>query len=237
MLEWLDRTSFCSQNYLRIGQDSPSDRRLLRLMWHVSCSVHSANDAGHHPYTRGQETNTVASKPISLHSSCTLRLKPSVRRQPRSLCSTLSNASPLLKARLHLFPFGLSNSIFLSDPKTSTISLITGPEHTPYLRINITLGLSTWITLEQTKPNRHFCLTMGVEKIMLRRGNGVDIPKKHDEVSMEYTGSSSNPIAQTQSSTFMQDGFTTTMRQTTKASSESDLFFDLLKFFQRLFFM
>jgi FK506-binding protein 1 len=29
---------------------------------------------------------------------------------------------------------------------------------------------------------------MGVKKIMLRRGNGVDIPKKHDEVSMEYTG-------------------------------------------------
>lgn len=29
---------------------------------------------------------------------------------------------------------------------------------------------------------------MGVKKIMLRRGNGIDIPKKHDEVSMEYTG-------------------------------------------------
>lgn len=30
---------------------------------------------------------------------------------------------------------------------------------------------------------------MGVEKIVLRRGNGNDVPKKHDEVSMEYTGS------------------------------------------------
>jgi hypothetical protein len=29
---------------------------------------------------------------------------------------------------------------------------------------------------------------MGVEKVVLRRGNGCDIPKKHDEVSMEYTG-------------------------------------------------
>jgi hypothetical protein len=29
---------------------------------------------------------------------------------------------------------------------------------------------------------------MGVEKVILRRGNGIDVPKKHDEVSMEYTG-------------------------------------------------
>jgi hypothetical protein len=29
---------------------------------------------------------------------------------------------------------------------------------------------------------------MGVEKLVLQRGNGIDIPKKHDEVSMEYTG-------------------------------------------------
>ncbi|OAL47767.1 peptidyl-prolyl cis-trans isomerase [Pyrenochaeta sp. DS3sAY3a] len=29
---------------------------------------------------------------------------------------------------------------------------------------------------------------MGVEKIVLRSGNGSDYPKKHDEVSMEYTG-------------------------------------------------
>jgi FK506-binding protein 1 len=30
---------------------------------------------------------------------------------------------------------------------------------------------------------------MGVKKVVLRHGNGIDIPKKHDEVSMEYTGS------------------------------------------------
>ncbi|KAF2824343.1 peptidyl-prolyl cis-trans isomerase [Ophiobolus disseminans] len=29
---------------------------------------------------------------------------------------------------------------------------------------------------------------MGVEKTVLRRGNGTDVPKKHDEVAMEYTG-------------------------------------------------
>jgi FK506-binding protein 1 len=29
---------------------------------------------------------------------------------------------------------------------------------------------------------------MGVEKVVLKRGNGCDVPKKHDEVSMEYTG-------------------------------------------------
>ncbi|KAF2637470.1 peptidyl-prolyl cis-trans isomerase [Massarina eburnea CBS 473.64] len=29
---------------------------------------------------------------------------------------------------------------------------------------------------------------MGVEKKILVEGNGVDFPKKHDEVSMEYTG-------------------------------------------------
>ncbi|KAH9868831.1 hypothetical protein J1614_007906 [Plenodomus biglobosus] len=29
---------------------------------------------------------------------------------------------------------------------------------------------------------------MGVEKTIIKPGNGIDIPKKHDEVSMEYTG-------------------------------------------------
>ncbi len=29
---------------------------------------------------------------------------------------------------------------------------------------------------------------MGVEKEVLKSGNGADFPKKHDEVSMEYTG-------------------------------------------------
>lgn len=29
---------------------------------------------------------------------------------------------------------------------------------------------------------------MGVKKNVVRSGNGRDIPKKHDEVAMEYTG-------------------------------------------------
>ncbi|KAF2125158.1 peptidyl-prolyl cis-trans isomerase [Dothidotthia symphoricarpi CBS 119687] len=29
---------------------------------------------------------------------------------------------------------------------------------------------------------------MGVEKVVVKSGNGTDVPKKHDEVSMEYTG-------------------------------------------------
>ncbi|CAN9132213.1 hypothetical protein B0T12DRAFT_481694 [Alternaria alternata] len=29
---------------------------------------------------------------------------------------------------------------------------------------------------------------MGVEKLVIKPGNGIDYPKKHDEVSMEYTG-------------------------------------------------
>jgi FK506-binding protein 1 len=29
---------------------------------------------------------------------------------------------------------------------------------------------------------------MGVEKVLIRPGNGIDYPKKHDEVSVEYTG-------------------------------------------------
>ncbi|KAF2264012.1 peptidyl-prolyl cis-trans isomerase [Lojkania enalia] len=29
---------------------------------------------------------------------------------------------------------------------------------------------------------------MGVEKQIIKPGNGVDVPKKHDEVTMEYTG-------------------------------------------------
>jgi FK506-binding protein 1 len=29
---------------------------------------------------------------------------------------------------------------------------------------------------------------MGVEKVLIKPGNGIDFPRKHDEVSMEYTG-------------------------------------------------
>ena len=29
---------------------------------------------------------------------------------------------------------------------------------------------------------------MGVEKVLVRPGNGTDFPKKNDEVSVEYTG-------------------------------------------------
>jgi hypothetical protein len=38
---------------------------------------------------------------------------------------------------------------------------------------------------------------MGVEKQVLKQGNGVIFPKKHDEVAMEYTGSTalSIPVA------------------------------------------
>ena len=32
---------------------------------------------------------------------------------------------------------------------------------------------------------------MGVEKQVLKPGNGTDFPKKHDEVAMEYTGNCS----------------------------------------------
>jgi FK506-binding protein 1 len=32
-------------------------------------------------------------------------------------------------------------------------------------------------------------LSMGVEKLLIKPGNGIDYPKKHDEVSMEYTTS------------------------------------------------
>jgi FKBP-type peptidyl-prolyl cis-trans isomerase len=33
--------------------------------------------------------------------------------------------------------------------------------------------------------------SMGVEKLVIKPGNGIDYPKKHDEVSMEYTGKTS----------------------------------------------
>lgn len=60
---------------------------------------------------------------------------------------------------------------------------------------------------------------MGVEKAVLRRGNGTDIPKKHDEVAIEYTGSTIFSRAKT-SLTKLQDGSTTTTHQIRKANSE-----------------
>ncbi|KAF9734704.1 peptidyl-prolyl cis-trans isomerase [Paraphaeosphaeria minitans] len=35
---------------------------------------------------------------------------------------------------------------------------------------------------------------MGVEKQVINEGDGVTFPKKHDEVAMEYTGSTASPI-------------------------------------------
>jgi hypothetical protein len=60
---------------------------------------------------------------------------------------------------------------------------------------------------------------MGVEKIMLKPGDGVTTPKKHDEVSMEYTGS---PTISSPSSslTHIQAGSTTSMHQTRRAIGE-----------------
>ena len=41
---------------------------------------------------------------------------------------------------------------------------------------------------------------MGVEKIILERGNGTDAPVKHDEVSLSYTGSTNITHPQNQGS-------------------------------------
>jgi hypothetical protein len=54
-------------------------------------------------------------------------------------------------------------------------------------------SLSAYIIsiLDHISTSHHCTLysdIMGVEKIVLKRGNGCDVPKKHDEVSMEYTG-------------------------------------------------
>jgi FK506-binding protein 1 len=43
---------------------------------------------------------------------------------------------------------------------------------------------------------------MGVEKVLIRSGNGIDYPKKHDEVSVEYTGNSTTPHFMTTSHIF-----------------------------------
>jgi hypothetical protein len=61
---------------------------------------------------------------------------------------------------------------------------------------------------------------MGVDKVILKRGNGTDTPKKHDEVSMEYTGSTDFAHAKEYGSQDLQDGFTTTKRRIRRASSK-----------------
>lgn len=62
---------------------------------------------------------------------------------------------------------------------------------------------------------------MGVEKQILKPGNGVDVPKKHDEVSMEYTGNTALlPVTRPAVSQSVQVGSTTKRRQTSKATSE-----------------
>lgn len=61
---------------------------------------------------------------------------------------------------------------------------------------------------------------MGVVKEVIKPGNGCDIPKKHDEVSMEYTGSTTISRARADVSPNLQVGYIATMHQTTRAHSE-----------------
>ncbi|KAJ4362995.1 hypothetical protein N0V83_010112 [Neocucurbitaria cava] len=60
---------------------------------------------------------------------------------------------------------------------------------------------------------------MGVEKVVLKEGNGLDIPKKHDEVSIEYTGSSNSSRAKLHVSPNLQVGCLTRQQRITKATS------------------
>jgi hypothetical protein len=62
---------------------------------------------------------------------------------------------------------------------------------------------------------------MGVEKAILKPGNGIDIPKKHDEVSMEYTGSTTVHVPRQHVLHNWQDGSIPKMRPKTRANSES----------------
>lgn len=61
---------------------------------------------------------------------------------------------------------------------------------------------------------------MGVEKVVIKPGNGCDVPKKHDEVSMEYTGSTTLSRAKADVSPNLQVGYIATTHQTTRAPSE-----------------
>ena len=50
--------------------------------------------------------------------------------------------------------------------------------------------LSDYYTFQPKRivPAEHFNGTMGVEKKVLKEGNGTDKPQKGDEVTIEYTG-------------------------------------------------
>jgi hypothetical protein len=61
---------------------------------------------------------------------------------------------------------------------------------------------------------------MGVEKQVVRQGNGVTFPKKHDEVAMEYTGSTALSISLAEISRTIQAGSTTKIRRTKRELSE-----------------
>lgn len=62
---------------------------------------------------------------------------------------------------------------------------------------------------------------MGVYKQVLKEGNGAIFPKKHDEVTMEYTGSTAFPIPLANISRTIQAGSTTKAKQTRRETSES----------------
>lgn len=59
---------------------------------------------------------------------------------------------------------------------------------------------------------------MGVQKIIIKPGNGIDYPKKNDEVSMEYTGNTSVATCCSRSHK-QQAGSLTTRHLVTRAQS------------------
>jgi hypothetical protein len=58
---------------------------------------------------------------------------------------------------------------------------------------------------------------MGVEKVVIRSGNGTDYAKKHDEVAVEYTGKYNLLKAQDNPEQHLQDGSSTRTHRTSKA--------------------
>jgi hypothetical protein len=166
-----------------------------------------------HAYARGLKTSMHFRQANLLHSSYGLETHT---------LSHLTVIVPLAKAQYCTLPIkGLGSStfprsLFISSSLTHTVSIVksracSNSQKLLYLHISsLSWTISRHHTITRYTPN-----TMGVEKIVLKRGNGCDVPKKHDEVSMEYTGKQISCFTELRQHVLMnlQDGSTMRARQ------------------------
>jgi hypothetical protein len=174
---------------LSTGRDSPTGGRTgpLSVAKLPFCSLHPTKDA-EQPCSRqgAKDINAIPRQANLLHSSCGLQIQAfSHLTATEPLAKAQYSFSPLIKAR---DPQSANETSSIHPPQFSTHQFFDSVPAQTQDPVDPQISRSSLSTISAYRNIAHYIQKMGVEKVVLKRGNSKDVPKKHDEVSMEYTG-------------------------------------------------